>query len=444
MTKNISGFPELLPQEQIMFNKMIQIIRHQFELHGFTPLETPAVERTSTLLCKGNDHEIYGIYRLGDETNSTKKELALRFDLTVPLARYVAQHYADLTFPYQGYHIAPVWRGERPQAGRYRQFYQCDIDIIGDGDLSDWADAQGIGVIAACFNALGLRWVMMINNRLILTGLLRSFGMNDQDLSPVMRTIDKASKISKQTLQEQLTAHGIPHHGVEVLLNLIDASYPNDQWISILRNSCDHDEFLHGLFQLEQLMKHLKMIGIKEDFIQITPSLARGLDYYTSTVCETKLLDCPEIGSICGGGRYENLAGAFTKKKLPGFGLSIGVSRIFRHWMNQQQFLDNLKQTPSIVLVSVQNLNLIDYYLTIAQKLRAQNINTELYIGNQSLGGQMKYAHKKGFAFVIIADENERDQDQVILRNMTDANQQILSLSNVVHDIEKQIKNIPI
>ncbi|NDB86978.1 MAG: histidine--tRNA ligase family protein, partial [Alphaproteobacteria bacterium] len=282
MLTNISGFPELLPKEQIGFNKVIEKIKAQFELNGFTPLDTPAVERVSTLLAKGNDSEIYGLHRLSDSAGSKEKDLALRFDLTVPLARYVAQHYGQLTFPYRRYHIAPVWRGERPQDGRYRQFYQCDIDIIGDSALPILYDAECLSVIYNVFRSIGLeRFVIKINNRFLLTGLIKSFGVSGDLVSSVMRTIDKAEKISKEALALELHNDGISESNIEILRDLIVKRLSNEEWMKYLPTICSDEEFIAGLRELEQVVQSLYKFGVPDNYIQIDPTLARGLNYYT-------------------------------------------------------------------------------------------------------------------------------------------------------------------
>ncbi len=435
LLSNISGFPEFLPKEQIAFNKVIKIIKSQFELHGFIPLETPAVERTPTLLAKGNDNEIYGLYRLADDAEIKEKDIALRFDLTIPLARYVAQHYGNLTFPYRRYQIAPVWRGERPQAGRYRQFYQCDVDIIGDGELSLIYDAEALSVVYNIFKNIGLKnFEIKINNRSILTGLLKSFGVLENNISHVMRTIDKAAKISKDEFRIELSSYGLTQPDIEILCGLIIKHLTNVAWLEYLPSICTNPEFLSAITELKELIKLLHTFEVLDQYIQIDPTLARGLNYYTSTVSEIQLLDYPELGSVCGGGRYANLASSFSKKPLPGVGFSIGISRLIPKLI-ESGIINANQETPAIVLVTVQNTELMPYYIKIAKNLRANNINTEIYLANKTLGAQMKYASKKGFKFVIIANEAEFENQKLILRSLSDGRQESLSIGETIEKI---------
>ncbi|MBI1954293.1 MAG: histidine--tRNA ligase, partial [Proteobacteria bacterium] len=363
MLSHISGFPEFLPHEQLAFNRIVEIIRNKFELYGFSPLDTPAVEKTSTLLAKGSDHEIYGLYRLSGDEGTSKKDLALRFDLTVPLARYVAQHHGRLTFPYRRYHIAPVWRGERPQAGRYRQFYQCDIDIIGEGELSLTHDGEVLSVIYEIFNAIGLqRFIIKINNRSILTSLIKDFGIAEDNVANVLRIIDKAEKISKDQWKAELSAQGLKSSDILFLMNLLSMSMSNKEWLTYLKTLSRSSEFITGIEELEQVLEGAQRFGVPDDYIQITPSLARGLSYYTGTVYETKLLDYPELGSVCGGGRYGNLTQTFINKKFPGVGISIGISRLISKLIEIGLVKTN-SQTPASILVTTQNRNLMTYYI---------------------------------------------------------------------------------
>lgn len=439
MLKNISGFPEFLPREQIAFNQMIAMIKKKFESYGFAPLETPAVERTATLLAKGNDTEIYGIHRLADTTGAEKKELALRFDLTVPLARYVAQHYSQLTFPYRRYHIAPVWRGERPQAGRYRQFYQCDIDIIGDGVLSLFHDAEALSLIYQVFTAMGLdQFVIHINHTGMLTGLIQSFGISGHNIAVVMRIIDKADKMTPDSLERELYTHGgLNHQHIHILLDLISRKMSDQQaWLNYLAGLCTENIFHQSLAELQAVLKHAKSFGIPDECLQVTPALARGLNYYTGTVAEVRLLNYPALGSVCGGGRYDNLAGVFSSKQLPGVGFSIGISRLLPLLM-QMGLIKTDAETPAQVLVTTQNPDFMSEYINCAQLLRQQGINTELYLADKPLGAQMKYASKKGIDFAIIASSPEFQAKKVILRHMKTGEQSTIALAEAMRMIQQ-------
>lgn len=440
----ISGFPEFLPNDQIVFNKTLDLIKSYFEKSGFVPLDTPAVERITTLTAKGiESHEIYGIYRLAGNDLDNKKDLALRFDLTVPLARYVAQHYDKLAFPYRRYHIAPVWRGERAQAGRYRQFYQCDIDVIGDGELSIIHDAELAATIFQIFKALKIgQFTIRINNRNILTGLLLSFDLDsDEIIKEVLRVIDKIEKISIDSFKSELNKLGLTEEQIELLLDFINKKLSNTDWINYLKQLKINDQFAIGVNELEEVINYMRILGVEEECFIIDPTIARGLDYYTGIIYETRLEKCPELGSICSGGRYANLAENFTNKKLPGVGLSIGISRLIPKLI-ESGILENKIATVAPVIITTQNQNRIKDYLEIASLLRARNINTEIYLQSKNLATQMKYAGKKGFLLAIIADEAELNENKVIIRNLLTGTQVSTYKDNLVLDIKKILEEI--
>ena len=429
---SISGFPEFLPNHQIAFDNALRTIRNVFELHGFSPLDTPAVERISTLLAKGNDNEIYGIHRIMDEQGG-KKDLGLRFDLTIPLARYVAEHYGQLVFPYKRYHIAPVWRGERPQSGRYRQFYQCDIDIVNTGTLAPIYDAEVIYIIDHIFTSLGLKnFKIKINNRKLLSGLLGSFGCGD--ISAIMRIIDKADKVSLEEIESELRSNGLTDSHVQTVTKLITTNMTNGQFMEHLLSLCDNEEFCLGISELQQLIADCRMLGIDKERLQICPSLARGLGYYTGTIFEVILTDYPELGSVCGGGRYANLAATFGKAILPGVGVSIGISRMIPGLISAG-FLKCDAHTTTQVLMTTQNQGYIQQYINIAQQLRTSGIKTEVYLESKPLAAQLKYADSKNIAVAIIADGAEFDARSVILKNIRLSTQEIVLISDLLAKI---------
>ncbi|CAK8162397.1 Histidine--tRNA ligase [Candidatus Xenohaliotis californiensis] len=440
MLSNISGFPELLPNKQIVFDYIVKIIKQQFELYGFTPLDTPAVERRSTLLSKGNDNEIYGIHRIAETQGSKDKDLALRFDLTVPLARYVAQHYGKLIFPYKRYHIAPVWRGERPQSGRYRQFYQCDIDIIGNIELPLIYDVEVLSIAHNIFHAIGIKnFVTKINNRKILTGLIKTLCTDEEMLLPIMRTIDKVEKITKNELYVELLSHGLNEQSIKTLEDFITQKKENKEWIKYLKNmQYNQKEFKDGVLELEILIKDLEKFLTSAEInkhIQIDPTIARGLNYYTGTIYETKLTDYPELGSICGGGRYKNLVTNFIDRQLPGVGLSIGISRLIPKLI-EANIITAETETTASTLVTTQDQNFILNYIEISQTLRNHDINTETYFAQKQLSSQLKYAGKKGFKFVIIANKDELKNKHVIVRSLKTGEQHSLSIAEVINFIK--------
>ncbi len=431
MLTNISGFPEFLPNEQIAFNKVLQIIRETFELYGFSPLDTVAVEKVSTLLSKGNDHEIYGIYRLSGGGEAAKKDLALRFDLTVPLARYVSQNFGHLVFPYKRYQIAPVWRGERAQAGRYRQFYQCDVDIIGDGDLSLSYDTEVLSVIYHVLRKIGLdRYVIKVNNRKILGGVLKVFGFAEDAMPDAMRIIDKIGKIDVTDIVHELQSYLPENHDVSNIHVFLNMTAGLDEWMTYLKALPQNPELSDGIEELSTVLTQLPIHGVDMEKIQIDPTLARGLAYYTGTVCETKLLDFPELGSVCGGGRYANLASGFSKKQLPGVGISIGVSRLVPKLI-EMGYLDTRGETPAKVLVTTQNPKHMHEYIQIIKLLREAQIPSEIYLQEKNLGTQIKYADKKGIPYVIIADSTELSSQQVMVKNLASGDQQHIKISDI-------------
>ncbi len=461
MLTSISGFPELLPRDQIIFNQIVDTIRYQFELHGFTPFDSPSVEKTSVLLSKGNDSEIYGIHRLADSDG--KKDLGLRFDLTVPLARYVAQRCGQLTFPYRRYQIGQVWRGERPQAGRYRQFCQGDIDIIGDGDLSLSHDVEMVLIIHRIFRAIGVgNIIIRMNNCSILKGLLLLLGVAEDNLARVMRVIDKADKISANQLKISLMQEGMTEDNAEELMIILTITRKGEQIFhptildELLEKFDPRNGQIHagleqgeqatygyrilesGILELQEVVKLATELGLPDNIIAINLSLARGLSYYTGTLYEVQLREYPEIGSVCGGGRYENLVANFTNRKLPGVGISIGITRLVAKLL-EVGILQGKTSTIAQVLVTNQNTKLTSYYMIIGDTLRAGGINTEVYLQDKPLGHQMKYADKKGFKIAMIADESEFTDGNVIVRDLRNGQQECTKVESALHIVKQML-----
>jgi histidyl-tRNA synthetase len=423
---DISGFPEFLPQEQIAFNRVIELIKGRFESYGFVPMDTAAVERVSTLLAKGNDNEIYGLYRLCDKRS--KKDLGLRFDLTVPLARYVASNSAQLVFPHKRYQISPVWRGERPQYGRYRQFYQCDIDVIGDGSLSLEYDAEIISLITEILNSLNVPpFQTKINNRKILFGFLKTI-IPPEKVMDVVRLIDKSLKISVSEFDDLLKELVASKDSVSKLKSFLDLERKGNNFeiLKWLNTLSFNEEFDAGVNELNGIFQIFKKLEIDNDQIKISARLARGLTYYTGTVFETTLLENAEDSmSIAGGGRYDNLTEMISNKSFPGVGATIGVSRLVPKLI-EKGLLATEKITPALVLVTVQNREFVTSYMKIAAKLRKIGVKTETYLHDKSLKMQLSYAAKKGYDFVIIANEMELLEGRAILRNFKTKEQHII------------------
>jgi len=428
MISKISGFPEYLPEYQIAFNKVIELIRKKFELYGFCPIDTPAVERVSTLLAKGNDNEIYGIYRLADAND--KKDLALRFDLTVPLARYVVQHAENLVFPYKRYHIAPVWRGERPQAGRYRQFYQCDIDIIDTNDLPIRCDAEVLAVINEILKDLELDFEIRINNKKILDNMIKSILGEDCDLGGVLRIIDKMDKISHEEFCDQLAKMGVSADDLQKMLDFFNIISDNDDVIAQLSSMTVSDGFALGVSELSELYEGMQAFGIEPRNIKVDLKLARGLTYYTGNIFETKLRGVGFESSISGGGRYDNLTSLFSKKRYPGVGVTLGVTRLIPI-LFEKGIIKTSEKTPASVLVTTQDPHLMKAYMDIATKLRNCGINTEIFLQDKKLSQQMVYANKKGFKFVIIANGDEIASGMVNIKNLETGEQRLLKIDNL-------------
>ena len=422
MITKISGFPEYLPEQQIVFNQIIDKIRRKFELYGFCPLETPAVERVSTLIAKGNDNEIYGIYRLTDPND--KKDLALRFDLTVPLARYVTQHSEELVFPYRRYHIAPVWRGERPQAGRYRQFYQCDIDIIDTKDIKVANDAEVVSVVAELLTDFGVDFEIKLNNKKILNGLVHSIMGNDVDPTPILRVIDKREKVSAEDFEKMLSELGMSPDQIRRMLDFLEIKCYNKNQSPL------NDEVEAGFSELDELCRYLRDFGVEESHISVDLSLARGLTYYTGNIFEIKLRGLDFSSSISGGGRYDNLTSLFGNKRYPGVGITLGITRLIPVLIENGIFNVDRK-TPADILVTTQAQNCIGAYISIANQLRQNGIRTEVCLQGDRLGSQMNYANKKGFRFVLIADGQELSAGKVNIKDLSTGEQKLVDVSEI-------------
>lgn len=426
--KPMSGFPELLPAEQIVFNRCISIVRNTFERYGFAPIETPSVERKEVLTSKGgNEKEIYALSRLAaGEGESNDTEFALHFDLTVPLARYVAQHKDKLIFPFRRYQIQKVWRGERPQAGRYRELYQCDIDVIGRGSVSLLADAEIPSIIYSIFRDMGIgQFVIRINNRRLLQGFFESAGVPSDKNADVMRTVDALEKIGRDKVIDGLVNKvGIGAESVDKILTFIGNSDTHDTntlmrmlhaMVEEMRGG--NETFAQGLHDLATVVEGMRSLGVPDDAFKVDLSIARGLDYYTGTVYETKLLAHPDLGSICSGGRYDDLASFFTNEKLPGIGISIGLSRLVMRLI-EVGVLKAEAATPAPVLVTTMDAARMQDYLKIAASLREHGIATEVYLEKRGLGDQLKYANRKGFQFAVIAGEDEFAANRVKLKTL--------------------------
>ncbi len=430
--RTLSGFMELLPRRQVQMERVMDTLRKTYARYGFTPLDTPLIEASEVLLAKGGGETEKQIYRFtkGDT------DLSLRFDLTVPLAKYVALHQNELTFPFRRFQIGKVYRGERAQRGRFREFYQADIDVIGDGALDIINEAEIPAIIYETFSALGLkRFRIRLNNRKVLNGLFAALGLEEQ-AGDVMRTIDKLEKIGPEKVKAILVDDfGVPAGTADQLLELLAVEEP----LEALAGWKGKDALLDkGVEELETVVKYLGAFGVPEDHYQVDLTIARGLDYYTGTVYETVMLDHPEIGSICSGGRYDNLAEYYTDKQLPGVGISIGLTRLFFVLEDQGYLNDDLLTAPADVLVLPMTEDLSPA-IAAATALRQAGLRAQLYTENKKFKQKMSYADKLGIPFVLLLGEDEINQGKVSLKNMTDGAQALCSVEEAAVEIAKTL-----
>jgi histidyl-tRNA synthetase len=434
-TRVLPGFMELLPKEQIEFNKIKQIIAEEYQKFGFTPIDTPVIERLEILLAKAGGETEKQIYRF----NKGDNDLSLRFDLTVPLARYVADHYNDLTFPFKRSHIGKVYRGESPQRGRFREFYQCDIDVIGHNDLSINYDAEIPVVIYSIFSRLNFgKFTIKLNNRKILAGLMNSLGLIDQS-KDVLRVIDKSSKISQSEIVEEFKKLGLNDDQIKLLTDFTAISGKASVAIDALKNmAIADDEFVAGVDDLKLVTELMKSMGIDEDYYAIDLSIARGLDYYTGTIYETTLDQYPELGSVCGGGRYDDLASYYTDEKLPGVGISIGLTRLFFQ-LSEAGLINASEGRVADVLVMPLSQEQVVSAFEIAQSIRGNGINTDVLLDDIQMKKRFKYADKKGFKYVVIVGENEVVSSEYVIQNMESGDKENIAIDKIVEYLKNKL-----
>ena len=416
----LSGFMELLPQPQLQMEAIMEVLRRTYGLYGFTPLDTPAIEAADVLLAKGGGETEKQIYRFqkGDS------DLALRFDLTVPLAKYVALHYGELSFPFRRYQIGKVYRGERAQRGRFREFYQADIDIIGDGKLSITNEAEIPSIIYRTFSTLGLRrFQIRVNNRKILNGFYAMLGLSEK-AGDIMRTVDKLDKIGPDKVRTLLVDEcGVEADKADEILRFIAIRGTNDEVLAALEQYRGKDgTFDLGLDELSAVTKLLGAFGVPEENFAVDLTIARGLDYYTGTVYETALLDYPQIGSVCSGGRYDNLAEYYTDRKLPGVGISIGVTRLFYVLGEQGLLNDALNTAPADVLLLPMTEDL-SFAVSLATRLRERGLRAQLYTENKKFKAKMNYADKTKIPYVLFLGEDEVASGVVTCKDMVTGEQ---------------------
>lgn len=430
IAKTLPGFMELLPEEQVLFNQMRKTIQETYEKFGFLPIDTPIIESTEVLLAKAGgetEKQLYSFTK-GDSN------LTLRFDLTVPLAKYVALHSNEISFPFRRYQIGKVYRGERAQRGRFREFYQCDIDVIGDGELNIINDAEIPSIIYEIFRKLGLdNFCIKINNRKILNGLYESIDAKEVSES-IMRTIDKIEKIGIEKVKEELRELSLSEENIEKIIKFITIKGTTDDKLKELQNlNIKNETYLEGMQELKKVIEYIRLFNVPEDYFSIDTSIARGLDYYTGTVYETFLNDYKSIGSICSGGRYNNLSEYYTDKKFPGVGMSIGLTRLFFILNDIGLIKLNKKSISEVLIVSM--ISDISPAIEIANKLRQANINTEIYFDDKKIKAKFKYADKLKIPYVIVIGENEIKTGKLTLKNMKTGEQKECYLEEIINKL---------
>ena len=433
--RTLSGFMELLPQQQVLFEKVKSILEETYELYGFLPLDTPLIEASEVLLAKGGGETEKQIYRF----SKGDADLSLRFDLTVPLAKYVALHYADLAFPFRRYQIGKVYRGERAQRGRFREFYQADIDIIGDGKLDITNEAEIPAIIYRTFSRLGLkRFQIRVNNRKILNGFYAMLSLTEKS-GDIMRTVDKLDKIGTEKVKTLLVGEeiGLSEADADEILKFIAITGANHEVLTALEGYRGRNELFDlGLEELTTVTKHLAAFGVPEENFAVDLTIARGLDYYTGTVYETTLLDHPEIGSVCSGGRYDNLAEYYTDKQLPGVGISIGLTRLF-YVLNEQGMLNTaLNTSPADALVIPMTEDMSEA-IALSTRLRGEGIRVQLYTEQKKFKAKMNYADKVGVPYVIFVGEDEVKEKVVACKDMVTGEQTKLDFDATLERIRE-------
>lgn len=431
--RTLKGFRDYLPETMLIRERLMETARRVFRSYGFSPIDTPALEYAEILTGKGGDESDRQIFRFADNGG---RDVALRFDLTVPLARFTAQHLADVGTPFKRYHIAPVWRGENTHRGRYREFVQCDFDTIGTD--SNAADIETLLVIHDLLVALGFeRFKIRVNNRLILNGVLSKLGLQNQSVG-VLRALDKLAKIGADAVvAEMMETVSATEAQARQVLELANPQITLDQLEQMLGGN---EVGLLGVSRLRELFAAVEATGIPAERVELDVSIARGLDYYTGTIYETFLSDLPTIGSVCSGGRYDNLAGLFTKERLPGVGASLGLDRLLAA-MDELKLLGK-EATPAPVLITQFDSSRLGSYLRVARDLRAQGINTEVYPDAKKLGKQLQYADRKGFRLALIAGSDEFAKGVWQIKNLSTGEASTVSESDLVTTIRSLLGSV--
>jgi histidyl-tRNA synthetase len=449
--RTMPGVLELLPLDQIAFQRMLDTIRRNYERFGFLPIETPVIEHSDVLLTKTGgetERQVYFVQSTGalnaaDKEQGGVPELALRFDLTVPLARYVAEHEHDLSFPFRRYQMQRVYRGERAQRGRFREFYQCDIDVIGKDSLSVRYDAEIPAVIYSVFRELNIgAFTIQLNNRKLMRGYFENLGVADPEQQMlVLREVDKLDKRGPDYVRDTLTgeAFGLSAEVAGKILAFVQvrSTGVDDAFAKLDALGSGSETFEQGKAELKEVLGLIRDFGVPETHFALNLSIARGLDYYTGTVYETTLNDHPGIGSICSGGRYENLAGQYTKSHLPGVGISIGLTRLY--WQLRDAGLVSTAQSTVDVLVTQMDAAHMPAYLAVANELRTAGIATEVVLEGGKLGKQFKYADRAGIRFVIVLGEDEIAKGVVTVKDLRREDQFEVARADLVKTLRVEL-----
>ncbi|WP_291579303.1 histidine--tRNA ligase [Clostridium sp. UBA6640] len=427
----LPGFMELLPQDQILFNKILEKIQKVYERYGFIPVDTPVIEKSEVLLAKGGGETEKQVYRFNKGSN----DLSLRFDLTVPLARYVAEHMSDLTFPFRRYQIGKVYRGERNQKGRFREFYQCDIDIIGNGKLNIINDAEIPSIIFSIFNEIGLKeFKIHINNRKIMNGVFEHFEVLNK--VEALRIVDKIDKIGTEAVESELEKIDVSADNIRRIVEFINIKGTNDEILNSLKElEISNDSYIEGVEELSKVIHYMRCFGVPDKNFIIDLKITRGLDYYTGTVFETMLDEYPQIGSVCSGGRYDNLAEYYTKEKLPGVGISIGLTRLF-YQLKEAGIIESkgVSTLTEVLVIPVDDS--LDYSINVASKLRESGIISEVYFEEGKMGKKLNYGNKLGISNVILIGSDEAKSGILTLKDMSTGNQYKLTLDEIIEKIK--------
>lgn len=433
----LPGFMELLPKNQVVFEKMKRKLEDTYRLFGFFPIDTPVLERSDILLAKAGGETEKQIYRF----DKGDTDITMRFDLTVPLAKYVAKNYNELSFPFKRFQIGKVYRGEKTQRGRFREFYQADIDIVGNGELSILNDAEIPSIIYTAFNSLGLDdFTIRMNNRKILSGIFEMFSLKEKT-TDIMRIIDKIDKIGPENVCVELEEIGIASDAVKTMIDLLSMKADSDVILEKLKTLTGKSELFDlGVSELEQVIYYIGKFGVPQQNYRIDLTIARGLDYYTGTVYETTFNQHPEIGSVCSGGRYDNLAEYYTKNKLPGVGMSIGLTRLF-YILCEKEYLNTKMSFPAEVLI-IPMTDDMTKAVEISSILRNQSITTQIYMEKKKFKHKIAYADELKIPFVIFLGEDEINNNQVTIKDMVKREQSTLRLEEAIEMIKKTMDSL--